>query len=302
MWLVTGVSGQLGSVLLKQLIDARLPAFGVASPRGPLPSFGDTERVELTDDGALEAIVARLRPRFIVHAAAVAAVATAHADPDRARRVNVDATSVLCRAGARSGARVVYVSTDMVFDGENAPYDEDATPSPLSDYGRSKLLGERAALAEGALVARLPLMYGLPAVERNTTFVEQVKLLRQRKPLRLFHDEFRSPLWLEDAASSLVRVAQSDLSGRLHVGGPERLSRLEMGELLVGALGVPRPDIESVGRNDVASSEPRARDLSLSSKRYAEAFGVAPGRTMREALEAVRDALRWSDVQSLGTP
>jgi dTDP-4-dehydrorhamnose reductase len=293
MWLVTGVSGQLGSVLFEHLVRAGEPAVGVASPSGSLPIFGDTVRVDITNTVVLEELVTRLQPQRVIHAAAISAMAAAHADPEHARRVNVVATSNLCAAAARIGARVVYVSTDMVFDGERAPYDESAEPAPVSDYGRSKLEGERAALAAGGeVVARLSLMYGPPALQRSTTFVEQVRALLGRRPLKLFHDEFRTPLSLEDAASSLVRVAQSDLCGTLHLGGPERLSRLEMGALLAEALGIRDPVIESVSRLDLASSEPRARDLSLASERFIDAFGNAPGRPMSEALARMGASLR----------
>src|SRR5689334_6759415 len=149
MWLVTGASGQLGSVLSKHLADASEPTVGVASPSGPLPSSGDVVRLDLTDTAALEDLVTRLRPEYVIHAAAISGLAAAHADPERARRVNVLATQRLCDAGVRIGARVVYVSTDMVFDGESAPYDESSQPSPVSAYGRSKLEGERAAFAAG---------------------------------------------------------------------------------------------------------------------------------------------------------
>jgi dTDP-4-dehydrorhamnose reductase len=224
----------------------------------------------------------------VVHAAAISGLAAAHDDPERARRVNVVATGELCAASARIGARVLYVSTDMVFDGERAPYDESAEPSPVSEYGRSKLEGERAALeASDALVVRLPLMYGMPAVQRATTFVEQVRALRERRPLKLFYDEFRTPLTLEDAAVCLVRAAHSDVTGVIHLGGPERLSRFEMGGLLAEALGVRDPVISRVSRLEAASAEPRARDLSLTSARYTQVFGPAHFRPMKETLRAM---------------
>lgn len=283
MWLVTGVSGQLGSVLSRRLVEAGEPVLGIASASGPLPRSGDAVRVDITDTVALEELTSRVRPRFVIHAAAISSLAAAHADPDRARRVNVIASQKLCGASARVGARVVYVSTDMVFDGENAPYDESARPSPLSEYGRSKLEGEIATVAAGAaLVVRMPLMYGMPAVERSTTFVEQVRALRERRPLRLFHDEFRTPLSLEDAAASLVRAARSEVTGTIHLSGPERLSRLQMGLLVAEALGVDDPVIERVSRLDAPSAEPRARDLSLTSVRWGTS-----GRTMREALRSM---------------
>jgi dTDP-4-dehydrorhamnose reductase len=128
------------------------------------------------------------------------------------------------------------------------------------------------------------LLYGLPAAPRRSTFLEQVAALRERRKLVLFHDEVRSPLSLEDAASALIRLAQSDASGIFHLGGPERLTRVEMALLTARALGIEDPIYEAVSRLSVPGAGPRPRDLSLSSERYTIVFGQAPGRRMAEAL------------------
>jgi dTDP-4-dehydrorhamnose reductase len=287
-WLVTGAGGQLGGSLLEYLVRIGASALGVVSPRGPAPSVGTTVRLDVTDASGLADLVGSVRPGVVVHAAAIASVATAHAEPDLAKRVNTDATAALAGLCAGVGARFVYVSTDMVFDGEAAPYAETDMAAPLSVYGRSKREGERAVEARGpALVVRLPLLYGVPLVPRSTTFVEQVRALREGRALTLFHDEWRTPLALEDAAAALARAAESDLVGTLHAGGPERLSRLEMGERLAAALGIRDPFIVAASRLDVPASEPRARDLSLDTTKFETAFGVPAGRRMEEALGAM---------------
>jgi dTDP-4-dehydrorhamnose reductase len=287
-WLLTGASGQLGSVLLRRLVRDGEAALGVLSPSGREPYEGETVRCDLTDAGAVTALFERVRPTRVVHAAAISSVAEAHANPEHARRVNAGATSNVVAAAREVEARLVFVSTDMVFDGEHAPFAESSEPGPLSQYGRSKLAGELATGADPrALVVRLPLLYGIPAAPRETTFSSQVSALREGRPLTLFHDEIRTPLWLEDAATALVTCARSTRTGVLHAGGPERLSRLDMGRLLAAALGVRAPDLRAVSRTSVPAPEPRARDLSLDSSAYRELFGAWPGRPMADALAAI---------------
>jgi dTDP-4-dehydrorhamnose reductase len=243
--------------------------------------------VDLTDIVTVAAIIERARARYIVHTAAISSVAGALVDPGRTRRTNVVTTGDLARLAMRLGARFVYTSTDMVFDGESAPYNETQEPSPLSMYGRSKLEGELAARNNpNALVMRLPLLYGKPAVARGSTFLSQVRALRSGAPLSLFTDEYRTPLSLEDAAAAILLAAQSDRAGYLHVAGPERLSRMDMGRLLAERLGVLDPDLRSLRRADAPAPEPRARDLSLDDSEYRRAFGGAAGRSMRDALRA----------------
>jgi dTDP-4-dehydrorhamnose reductase len=200
--------------------------------------------------------------------------------------VNVEATAALAELCADMGSRFIYVSTDMVFDGESGPYTETATTEPGTFYGRTKLEGECYALTNArSLVARMPLMYGLPEVSREPTFFESMlRSLRSGEPIKLFEDEFRTPLWLEDAARALLELSDVELTGVLHVAGPERLSRLQMGQLLAAAVGCSDAPLVAARRSDLAGPEPRPRDLSLDCSRYVAHFGAHPGRDMRTAL------------------
>jgi dTDP-4-dehydrorhamnose reductase len=200
--------------------------------------------------------------------------------------LNVESTTVLLGLAEKLGARFVYASTDLVFDGEEAPYVEHDTPEPTSIYGRTKLEAESYVLTyKRALAVRFPLMYGFPDAARKPTFFETtLERLRAGKPVRLFTDEVRTPLWLDDAARACITLANSDVRGVMHVGGPERLSRFEMGERIAAALGTSVSLLEPVSRLDFESNEPRPHDTSLDSSRYASQFGGGPGRPMREAM------------------
>jgi dTDP-4-dehydrorhamnose reductase len=291
-WLVTGAGGQVGSVLLRLLTFRQEPAIGVVSPTGPAPEGARCERLDLADERAVAALLERYQPRVIVHVAALASVAAAAQDPAAAHRMNAVVTEHLARLAHEHAARFVYTSTDMVFDGERAPYAEHDAPEPGTAYGRSKLAGERATLSfpEHAVV-RLPLLYGVPGVSRQTTFLDQMAALRAERPLSLFEDEWRTPLWLADAARALVRIAHSSEAGVLHLAGPERLSRLQMGRLLAEALGIASPAIQAIDRGGVPALEARPRDLSLSAARYTKVFGEAPGRRMADAVGEICRAL-----------
>jgi dTDP-4-dehydrorhamnose reductase len=242
-------------------------------------------RVDLTALEQLDTAFEVTADTVIVHTAAISSVAVVDQDPARAHRVNVDATARLARRAADAGARFVYTSTDMVFDGESAPYDETSVPQPTSAYGRSKLDGESAAAHFGqATIVRLSLLYGEARVPRDTTFVAQARALLTGAALRLFHDEYRTPLCLEDAARGIIRLVGAKEHGGVHLGGPERLSRLEMGRELSRALGIEHPNIEPVSRLEFPSKDPRPRDLSLDSTAYRHRTGAEPARSMRAAL------------------
>jgi dTDP-4-dehydrorhamnose reductase len=283
--LVTGASGQLGSYLLRELSrrGAEVAAWSGAR-RGDL--FGVPMRpVDLADADGVAGAFREARPAVVVHAGALARVADCHRDPSRAERVNTRGTAVLAELVAAAGARLVYVSTDLVFDGERGGYREDDPPAPLSVYGRSKAAAEGAVLAVpvGAVV-RVSLLFGPSFTGRTAFFGEQVAALRAGRTVTLFADERRTPLSLGVAARALLDVALSDFTGLLHLGGPERMSRLEMGQRLAAFLGVDPSAIVAVKRDQVPAAEPRPRDTSLDSSRWRGLFPGHPWPAWEEAL------------------
>lgn len=286
-WLITGVSGQLGGWVARELRADGARPFVAGLARRLAEIIGvDVVVCDLTELQRLCAVVAELRPTHVLHLAAVTSVADAFADPARAQRVNADATAELAAAASRLAARFVYASTDMVFDGERAPYAEHDEPRPLSVYGRSKLAGERAITGlPRVLTVRIPLMYGLPQTPRRTTFAQQLDALRTATPLRLFDDEFRTPVWLRDAARALIGLARSELSGLIHVAGPERLSRFDLVSRAASLLALPTDSLLAVSRLSAAGDEPRPADLSLDGARLARLLpALAPRPMCAEAL------------------
>jgi dTDP-4-dehydrorhamnose reductase len=297
-FLVTGAGGALGSVLMRVHAEQRRSSVGLVSPSGPTPHLGhvgelgragNVHALELRDAQALQQRVLSTAPKVIVHLAAVTQIAAAYEDPEHAREINVECTARLTSLARACGARLVFASTDLVFDGEHAPYGEDAATEPRSIYGRTKLEAECYVLTyERALVVRLPLLYGVPDVERAPTFFQAMtSALRAGREVKLFEDELRTPLWLDDAARALVRLADSELTGVIHAGGPERLSRHAMGVALARALGADPALCVRARTTDLELPEPRARDVSLDSSRFHACFGVAPGRTFAEAVQRI---------------
>lgn len=288
-WLVTGAGGQLGGYLLREIArtDPEAVVLAGTNTRSDLSEDVAATPLDLADHARLADVVADWRPTHVIHAGAVTAVGDAYRDPVQAQRVNADGTQVLAEQAQACGAHLLYVSTDMVFDGDHAPYDESARPEPLSAYGRSKLAGEAALVDfERVLTVRVPLMYGFPLTERPSTFANQITALREGRGLKLFTDEYRTPLWLGDAARGLVGLSLREACGLLHLPGPERLSRYDLIERAAHVLGLDLAGVEQISRLSIESAEPRPEDLSLASRRLAAEYGeLAPAVMSRDQLQ-----------------
>jgi dTDP-4-dehydrorhamnose reductase len=295
--LLTGASGLLGSYLLCLLVERGLPVVAWSGSRaGEL--FGvPLHPVDLTDSAALTAAFQTVRPALVFHTAALARVADCHRDPERARQVNAGASAELARLCAASGARLVHVSTDLVFDGEHAPYREEDPVAPLSVYGRTKAEAEQAVQAmPGNVVVRVSLLLGPSLVGKTGFFEEQVTALRGGRKVPLFEDEWRTPLDLASAAEGLLAIGQSEVGGLLHLGGWERWSRLEIGRQLAGLLGLAEEGIVAVRREFAPAAEPRPPDVSLDSSRFRGLFPGVADLPLSAAL--ARLLAKWSVVRS----
>jgi dTDP-4-dehydrorhamnose reductase len=280
--LITGASGVLGAALLREL---RGRGLGVEAWSGPHATASGVRPVDLADGAAVADAFRAARPAAVIHAAARARVGDCHRDPDGAFRVNVGGTATLAGLAAASAARLVLVSTDLVFDGERGGYREEDPPSPASVYGRSKRAAEGAALvAPCSAVVRLSLLYGPGPPGRPSFFDEQAAALRGGARVTLFADEWRTPLDLATAARALAEVALSEVCGVLHVGGPERMSRLETGRRLAAYLGVVPTGLVAGARADAPAPEPRPRDTSLDSSRWRQLFPGLPWPRFEDAL------------------
>lgn len=279
--LVTGASGFLGDAIARRLAadGLRVVAGFLANPPG-LPPSVEVVPIDLTDGPAVARLVRDLTPDAIVHAAALTDVAACEREPREAAAANTEASVNLARAVLRHlpAARVIGISTDLVFDGEGAPYAEGAPPRPLSRYALTKLAGEAAirALPRGT-VLRAPLLFGPEVRGRGGFLAWMRRTLAGGAPLTLFEDEFRTPASTPCIADAVARLLALETPVVLyHAGGPERLSRLDLGRILCEAEGYDPALLRPARLRDSAYPAPRPADVCLDSARLRHAVGWRP--------------------------
>ena len=250
--LITGGGGLLGGELIR-----RAPSgIDIHATRRTSPVQGaQSHAVELSDGEAVEALWRRVRPDLVIH--------TAYSPAEGERDV-WGATEGVVRACRAVDAALVYMSTDALLDGESSPFAESAEPAPVHEYGRWKARAElhvRQAMPDAAVV-RTSLIVRAEPPDRNSAWV--VDALRRGEPVRLFTDELRCPVAVEDLAAQLWEVAHlppERRAGVWHLAGPEAVSRYALGVLLALRHGLDARGITPIP--SAASSAPRPRDLRL---------------------------------------
>lgn len=267
--LVTGAGGLLGGRIAALLHEAGGFDVLAAHRRTPPPPGPRPIAVELRDDDAIRRLLDAERPDAVVHAAVLGRVDECQDGPAEAEAVNSILPGTVARLCRERGLRLVALSTDMVFAGDRAPLGEDDAAGPLSVYGRTKLSGERAVLEAlpAAAVARVALVCGRGHGPRRTSTESVARSLRHGLPATLFTDEHRTPVDPESVTDAVARLLRCGAAGLFHLGGPERVSRHELGARTARLLGLDASLLVAARQADHPAPEPRPRDVSLDSSR-----------------------------------
>jgi dTDP-4-dehydrorhamnose reductase len=273
--LITGAGGQLASDL-EALLEAR--AVVLAAPRSAL---------DVTDDAAVRAAFADLRPTLVLNCAAFHNVEVCEREEDQAFAVNARAVKRLADRCAQASAKLVHVSTNYVFDGTaRAPYDEAAAPNPRSIYAISKLAGEQAAraYAPGALVVRTAGLYGLHgSASKGGNFVTRMLArAREQGALAVVDDQRLTPTFTADLAAAILAAVDVGVTGTLHLTNGGATSWHGFTEAILELAGVDAP-VAPIQTVIPAGSADRPRNGVLRSSVLARA-GLEPLRPWRAAL------------------
>lgn len=301
--LVTGAGGLLGSEIVRlggarraeaDADDGDAPNRPGGEPLAALEVVGlDRGDLDVTDAAAAQRVIAEHGPEWVVHCAAYTAVDRAEEEAEEAMRVNHGGTVNVAAGAAAVGARLVYFSTDYVFDGrKRTPYRPDDAVAPLSVYARTKLAGEGAALAAGGAVVRAGWLYG--AGGRN--FVEAILDRAERgEPLRVVDDQRGRPTWAHNVADVVLELIRRGWhadgahgEGQVwHVADRGEATWRELAQETIRLSGIEAP-VEGVSSKEwgAAATRPEYSVLDLTeTERYLDRPMMAWPEALRRYLE-----------------
>ncbi|WP_419655682.1 dTDP-4-dehydrorhamnose reductase [Desulfosarcina variabilis str. Montpellier] len=288
--LVTGASGFLGWHVIHHAMR-HWDVYGICLSHPVAISGASILRTDISRYPDLKKCFLDIMPDAVIHTAAISDPNVCEQTPAQTSAINTQASIHLAGLCAEADIPCVFTSTDLVFDGTDAPYTEDDTPCPVNHYGEQKVLAENGMknVYPSTVICRLPLMFGDPGPVAKNYLQSLIRALSEGPQPKLFIDEYRTPISGRSAAHGLMIALQAQ-PPIIHLGGPTCISRYEFGCLVADVLGVPRSTIISCRQKDIEMPAKRPPDVCLDSHR-ANAMGFCP-RPIREELECLLEVCR----------
>jgi dTDP-4-dehydrorhamnose reductase len=287
--LVTGVSGFLGRYVALSLKDHHT-VMGTYRRHATHLDGCELTCLDVIDAKSVHAICEAFRPDVVVHTAAFGDVDGCERHPEEAYRVNDWGTECIARGAMAVGARLIYISTDQVYDGMKGNYDDEDAAHPLMVYGYTKLEGERraATICRDGVILRLALMYGWGSPVRLNFLDWLVERLHAGQEVPLFSDQYRSPLYVVQAAEAIGRlIDRPEIRGLFNLGGGERITRYAFGLKFCEVFDLPKAALKPIEMQSVSGLAARPRDCSMNSSKIGTLLCMRP-LTVEEGLRAMR--------------
>ncbi len=264
---MTGGSGLLGSKIIQKYFQ-EYEMVGTYNTH-PFEFKGvETTQLDITDPIKTFKIIGEYAPDLVIHTAAERNIDNCQKQPKLAWKTNVEGTRNVVNASSEVGAKLIFISTDMVFsEHESESYNEESATAPLNYYGKTKVEAEKFALANDQnAVARVSLLYGWHVLGLRDDFVGWVlKSLKNNQKVQLFTDQYRNVIFLDSVAEALLQLYQKSKTGILHIAGNECVNRYEFGKKICEVFELDDKNLEPFdsSQSDWIANRPRRCCLDI---------------------------------------
>jgi dTDP-4-dehydrorhamnose reductase len=268
---ITGGSGLLGSKLSQIALEEGHEIF--SGHNHNLPENGLPVKFDLNAESNISKAVNLVQPEVIFHTAALTDVDKCETERDLACQINIRGTKFLAEAAKNSGAFLIYISTDYVFDGSRGMYREDDHTNPISHYGYTKLLGEKYA----DCVARPCVIYGSKPASGKVNFALWIiDKLQKGERIKIVTDQYISPTLNTNLARMLLEAGEKRLEGIYHMAGAERISRFDYACRLADTFGLDKSMIDPSKMSEIGWKAKRPTDSSMDVSKAAHLLQEKP--------------------------
>ncbi len=267
--LITGISGFLGNQFVKRAKE-KYQLIGTFHSK-PVDFLGvETYPLDIQDHEATNVLIEQVKPDALFHFAALSNPNFCEQNIDLSMSINVLAAEYLAQLCQVKNIPFVFTSTDLVFDGQAAPYTTDSPADAICLYGKHKRIAEQKILSlyPKAIIARCPLMYGFAKTAPNS-LSNWVNQMREGNTIGAFTDEYRTTASGESVVDGLLLLLEKKVSGIWHLGGKEKISRYDFAMKMAAVFNLDKALIRAVKQVDIEMPAPRPANVSMdSSKTY----------------------------------
>jgi dTDP-4-dehydrorhamnose reductase len=267
--LITGGTGTLGSHLVRMAIQSNQWESVHATYNSLNPNYHKVFWHFIDARNLIRTTLEKIKPDAIIHTLAMTSPDLCEKRKLDAWQINVETVKETVQYISTYNARLIFTSTDLVFEGLRGMYTETDPPNPVNFYSDTKLEAENEILNctdwKNFAIVRLSLMYGYNLNQRKNYFDELVHAVQHQEPAEVFDDQYRTLLSIHNAAECLLELLSSDFTGLLHLGGPERLSRYEFACRLARFSKKPADHFKKVSMTSANLAARRPADVSLNS-------------------------------------
>jgi dTDP-4-dehydrorhamnose reductase len=267
--LITGGTGFLGGHLLSQGHSR----YKIVTTYHQSPHYDITNvewrHLKLSKIETITSLIQDIKPDVIIHPAAISSVDLCEQQPQLAELINVQATVALAKAAAKHGIRFVFLSSDMVYDGETGLYSENDDVNPINYYGYTKVQAEEKIkdICPNHVIVRTAIIYGTVLANAHSFSDEMLHQVQNQRQVNLFYDQFRSPILVNNLAEAVFELADSSIVGTLNLGGKERISRYDFGMKMAHCYNFSTQLLNRCSMDEFRHVAKRPRDVSLNIKK-----------------------------------
>jgi len=274
--LITGGSGLLGQYL-NIVLSRKNQILTIFNNNPGNCIFYDSLKININDTANLEYTITKFEPDALIHTAGYTRPEIADKMPYKeVYKTNTEVTRFIAQKCCSLNAKLIFTSTDLVYDGKQGEYlKENAKLNPLSSYAETKLRAENEItnVFDNYVILRTSLLYGIGLNHSLNNFSLMLQNFRAEKPVRLFYDQYRTPLSLINAAEMILDILSKDIKSEvINFGGMRRVSRSELGEILCEAGNFDKSLIERISMNEMPEIQ-KVYDVSLNTDKL-KSYGL----------------------------
>ena len=264
---ITGASGMLGTALVANL-SKTYEVFATSRSQGIKGKNIKWNCFDITNRALLVRWLNKCKPDIVIHCAAIINIDACEHDIDLATKVHIKATDTLVEYLNNNNGRLIYISTDSVFDGKKqTPYSEVDIPNPINIYAKTKLMGEKPVrLMHKGLILRTNII-GQIQGERSSFFEWILQSLINKEPLNLFYDVYFSPITVYDLSSLVRKIIEEPIFGLYHCGSNDGISKYDFGMKVAKIFKLSNLNINKVSINSMNFKAKRPKNMSLNIKK-----------------------------------